>query len=134
MANQIIMVDTSILIDYFRKKDKSKTRLFDLSQKSDNLCISSITEFEIYTGAKDDQANFWKKMLSNFIVFPFDSDAALVAVEVQNKLKRRRKSIDKADLFIAATAIARDLYFDTLNHKHFEHIEDLKMTKSGSSN
>lgn len=124
------MVDTSILIDYFRKKDKSKTRLFDLSQTSDNLCISSITEFEIYTGAKGDQANFWKKMLANFIVFPFDSEAALVAVQVQNKLKRNRKSIDKADLFIAATAIAHDLHFDTLNQKHFEHIENLKLIRS----
>ncbi|QXU42616.1 type II toxin-antitoxin system VapC family toxin [Pedobacter sp. D749] len=129
MADQIIMVDTSILIDYFRKKDKSKTRLFDLSQKSENLCISSITEFEIYTGAKGEQADFWKAMLSGFIVFPFDSDAALMAVEVQNKLKRHRKSIDKADLFIAATAIAHDLYFDTLNYKHFENIEDLKLFK-----
>lgn len=129
MADQIIMVDTSILIDYFRKMDKSKTRLFDLSQKSENLCISSITEFEIYTGAKGEQADFWKAMLSNFIVFPFDSDAALMAVEVQNKLKRHRKSIDKADLFIAATAIAHDLYFDTLNYKHFKNIEDLKLFK-----
>lgn len=123
------MVDTSILIDYFRKMDKSKTRLFDLSQKSENLCISSITEFEIYTGAKGEQADFRKAMLSNFIVFPFDSDAALMAVEVQNKLKRHRKSIDKADLFIAATAIAHDLYFDTLNYKHFKNIEDLKLFK-----
>ena len=129
MADQIIMVDTSILIDYFRKMDKSKTRLFDLSQKSENLCISSITEFEIYTDAKGEQADFWKAMLSNFIVFPFDSDAALMAVEVQNKLKRHRKSIDKADLFIAATAIAHDLYFDTLNYKHFKNIEDLKLFK-----
>lgn len=123
------MVDTSILIDYFRKMDKSKTRLFDLSQKSENLCISSITEFEIYTGAKGEQADFWKAMLSNFIVFPFDSDAALMAVDVQNKLKRHRKSIDKADLFIAATAIAHDLYFDTLNYKHFKNIKDLKLFK-----
>jgi predicted nucleic acid-binding protein len=123
------MVDTSILIDFFRKKDKSKTRLFDLSQKSENLCISSITEFEIYTGAKGEQIKFWERMLSNFIVFPFDSDAAIVAVVVQNNLKKYRKSIDKADLFIAATAIAHDLYFDTLNYKHFESIEDLKLFK-----
>ncbi|MGM9478613.1 type II toxin-antitoxin system VapC family toxin [Pedobacter sp. GSP4] len=123
------MVDTSILIDYFRKKDKSKTRLFEISQKSENLCICSITEFEIYTGAKGEQADFWKSILSNFIVFPFDSDAALAAVDIQNNLKKIRKSIDKADLFIAATAIAHDLYFDTLNQKHFENIENLKLLK-----
>lgn len=64
----------------------------------------------------------------------FDSEAALAAVEVQNKLKKHRKSIDQADLFIAATAIVHDLHFDTLNHKHFEYIEDLKMTKSDTTN
>ncbi len=126
MANQI-MVDTSILIDYFRKTDKSKSRLFQLVQKFDEICISSITEFEIYTGANDLQIDFWKSMLSEFIVFPFDGDAALMAADVQNKLKQKRKSIDKADLFIAATAIANNLTFDTLNQKHFQHIEDLKL-------
>ncbi|TCD29249.1 type II toxin-antitoxin system VapC family toxin [Pedobacter psychrodurus] len=127
MADQIIMVDTSILIDYFRKKDKSKTRLLALSKKSENLCISSITEFEIFTGARGEQIGFWETMLTNFIIFPFDSDAALAAVSIQNNLKKLRKSIDKADLFIAATAIAHNLSFDTLNQKHFEKIEGLKL-------
>ncbi|NTE00571.1 type II toxin-antitoxin system VapC family toxin [Agrobacterium tumefaciens] len=126
MANQI-MVDTSILIDYFRKTDKSKSRLFQLVQNFDDICISSITEFEIYTGANDLQIDFWKSMLAKFIVFPFDGDAALMAVDIQNKLRQKRKSIDKADLFIAATAIANNLIFDTLNQKHFQDIEDLKL-------
>ena len=103
MADQIVMVDTSILIDYFRKKDKSKTRLFTLSQRFDSLCISSITAFEIYTSAKAEQVEFWKTMLANFILIPFDSDTAIVAVEIKAKLKKTRKSIDIADLFIAAT-------------------------------
>lgn len=115
------------MIDYFRKKDKSKTKLFTLSQRFENLCISSITEFEIYTGASGEQLDFWKIMLANFITFPFDSDAALVAVEIQNKLKKLRKVIDKADLFIAATAVNHSLTFDTLNQKHFNNIEDLKL-------
>ncbi|WP_131536947.1 type II toxin-antitoxin system VapC family toxin [Pedobacter nototheniae] len=119
MANQIIMVDTSILIDYFRKKDKSKTKLFSLSQKFENLCISSITEFEIYTGASGEQLDFWKMMLSNFITFPFDSDAALVAVKIQNKLKKLRKVIDKADLFIAAIAVNHNFNFRYPKSKTF---------------
>lgn len=130
MADQITMVDTSILIDYFRKKDKSKTRLFALSQKFENLCISSITEFEIFTGAKDEHIEFWKTILSNFIIFPFDSDATTAAVEIKNKLKKLRKTIDTADLFIAAIAVAHNLVFDTLNRKHFENIEDLKLLKT----
>lgn len=130
MADQIIMVDTSILIDFFRKKDKSKTRLFTLSQKFESLCISSITEFEIYTGAKNEQLDFWKIMLANFIAFPFDSNASLTAVEIKNKLKKLRKTIDTADLFIAAITLSNNLVFDTLNQKHFENIENLKLLNS----
>jgi len=130
MANEIIMVDTSILIEYFRKKDKSKTKLFALSQKYENICISSITEFEIYVGATKGQNSFWEIILSNFVVFPFDSNAALVAAEIRNKLKKRRKSNDAADLFIAATALAQGLKFVTLNQKHFENIEDLELIES----
>ncbi|WP_443938368.1 type II toxin-antitoxin system VapC family toxin [Pedobacter sp. MW01-1-1] len=127
MADQIIMVDTSILIDYFRKKDKSKTRLFSLAKTFDTLCISSVTEFEIFVGAKDEQLDFWKAMLHNFIIFPFGSDAALAAVEIQNSLKALRKTIDKADLFIASIAVAHNLTFDTLNQKHFQNIDSLKL-------
>lgn len=130
MADHIVMVDTSILIDYFRKKDKSKTRLFELSHKFKNLCISSITEFEIYTGANNEQLEFWKTILANFVVFPFDSDAALVAANIKNKLKALRKTIDNADLFIASIAVTHNLSFDTLNYKHFENIANLKLLKA----
>lgn len=44
------MIDTSLLIDYFRKTDKSNARLVQLSQQFDQLAISSVTEFEVYSG------------------------------------------------------------------------------------
>lgn len=37
--------------------------------------------------------------------------------------------IDTADLFIAATAIANSLPFATLNKKHFDRIEGLKIVE-----
>jgi len=52
MANTLVLLDTSILIDYFRKKDKAKTRLYELSDLYDGFVISAITEFEIYSGCE----------------------------------------------------------------------------------
>lgn len=121
------MIDTSILIDYFRKTDKSKTRLVRLSEQFDQLCICSITEFEIYSGANAQQLDFWNRLLESFTLYPFDSNAAKVAVAIQQDLKRLRKTIDKADLFIAATAVANKLTLDTLNRKHFDHIARLAL-------
>lgn len=46
MATKTALLDSTILIDYFRKKNKSKSTLYKLSANY-NYCISSITVFEI---------------------------------------------------------------------------------------
>ena len=99
--------------------------MFNFSEQFEQLAISSVTEFEIYSGATTSQLTFWNELLSEIIVLSFDSKAAHIAAEIQQDLKKLRKTIDKADLFIAATAIANDLQLDTFNLKHFEKIEKL---------
>jgi tRNA(fMet)-specific endonuclease VapC len=121
------MIDTSLLIDYFRKTDKFKTRLVQLSQQFDGLAISSVTQFEVYSGATSAQLNFWNELLAEIIVLPFDSKASHIAVDIQRNLKRLRETIEKADLFIAATAVANELTLDTLNRKHFDKIPQLAL-------
>ncbi len=125
MADKKLMVDTSILIDYFRKTDKQNARLVKHFTEHKQLYISSITEFEIMNGSKQIHKDFWNIMLTRFTVLDFDSKAARLAAEITEQLKYKRKSIDKPDLFIAATAISNELYFDTLNIKHFTHIDKL---------
>ena len=71
--------------------------------------------------------DFWEGMLPRFTVLDFDSKAARQAAAITEQLKSKRKTIDKPDLFIAATAVAHGLYFDTLNIKHFTHIDKLLM-------
>ena len=121
------MVDSSILIDYFRKADKSKTMLVGHSINYPKIFISTITEFEVITGATPAQLAFWNQMLKGFIVLDFDSKAARRAALIVGQLKTRRKSIDKPDLFISATAVANGLTLDTVNKKHFEGIDGLEL-------
>jgi tRNA(fMet)-specific endonuclease VapC len=127
MADKKLMVDTSLLIDYFRKTDKNNARLVTHFRNYNHLYISSITEFEVMNGAKQPHIDFWNGMLPRFIVLDFDSKAARQAAATTEQLKAKRKTIDKPDLFIAATAIVHELYFDTLNIKHFTHIDKLLM-------
>lgn len=121
------MVDTSLLIDYFRKTDKNNARLVNHFRVYRQLYISSITEFEVLNGAKQVHVAFWNGMLPRFTIIDFDSNAARQAASITEQLKSKRKTIDKPDLFIAATAVAHGLYFDTLNIKHFTHIDKLLM-------
>ncbi|HEX5150748.1 MAG TPA: type II toxin-antitoxin system VapC family toxin [Parafilimonas sp.] len=119
------MVDTSILIDLFRKTNKANSRLISLVRQGFIYTISAVTEYEIYTGATLGQVDFWDSFLERTEVFPFDKAVAKVAVNINRELKRKRKLIDTADLFIAATAIANSLSFATLNRKHLTVLMDL---------
>lgn len=130
MADKRIMIDTSILIDYFRKTDKAKSKLIAHFKGYEKIYISTITEFEVFNGATEIHRKFWNGMLERLIVLDFDSKAARVAAEIVAQLKTKRKSIDKPDLFIAATAVAHGLKLDTLNVKHFVHVDVLKLVES----
>lgn len=130
MADKKLMIDTSILIDYFRKTDKAKSRLVGHFQNFNQLYISSITEFEIFNGATAAHKDFWNSMLTELIVLNFDRDAARAAADIIGQLKLKRITIDKPDLFIAATAVVNELTFDTLNIRHFQEIENLKLLRN----
>lgn len=129
MADKLVLIDTSILIDLFRKTDKNNSALIALVRQGYDYCISAITEYEIYTGAALGQVEFWNNFLQKTEVLPFDKVVAKVAVDINRDLKTKRKQIAIPDLFIAATAIANNLPFATLNRKHFDRIDNLNIVE-----
>ena len=122
MADKIILVDTSILIDYYRKTDKEKSTWINLVRQEYSFAISAVTKYEIYSCATASQVTFWDSILQAITVMPFDEISVDTAVIINYTLKNKRKQIDLADLFIAATAVAYNLPFATLNKKHFDRI------------
>ena len=127
MADKKLMIDSTILIDYFRKTDKNNSRLVSHFKNYDQLYISSVTEFEVINGASPANLKFRDQMLSRFTILNFDSTVARQAVKIVHLLKTKRKSIDKPDLFIAATAVTHGLTLDTTNKKLFVHIDILDL-------
>jgi predicted nucleic acid-binding protein len=126
MESSSILIDTSVLIDYFRKKSKGNTLLYSLSLKY-SFAISTITEFEFLVGLSDKHLEFAGKLFKNFLILPFDSRCAKAATKIYNNLKSKNHLISPPDIFIAATAIANNLSFATLNLKHFERITNLEL-------
>jgi predicted nucleic acid-binding protein len=127
MADNVILVDTSILIYYYRKTDKANSAWIGLIDKGYEFAISAVTKYEIYSGAKQSQIEFWNSILANIPVIPFDEGCVDTAVQINAVLKRKRKQIDLADLFIAATAMHQNLSVATLNKKHFDRIDGLNI-------
>ncbi len=129
MADKIILADTSILIDYFRKTDKVNSVMIALFDQGFDFSISAITHYEIYSGATALQLPFWTNLLSRTKVLPFDEAVAQTAVDINTILKLKLKQIGIADLFIAATAISNHLSLATLNKKHFDRIDGLTIVE-----
>lgn len=129
MADNLILVDTSILIDYYRKSDKEKSVWIALVRQGYSFAISAITKYEIYSGATLSQLTFWDEILQAILIIPFDEVSVDTAVSINSTLKKKRKQIDLADLFIASTAVANGLPLATLNTKHFERIDTLNLIK-----
>jgi predicted nucleic acid-binding protein len=127
MANKLILVDTSILIDYYRKTDKENSIWINLLRQGCDFAISAVTKYEIYSGATASQLLFWDSILPAMVILPLDEESVDMAVTINRDLKRKRKQIDLADLFIASTAVANKLPVATLNRKHFERIDQVEL-------
>ena len=125
MAGDLVLVDTSVLIDYYRKTDKERTLWIKLIREGYSFAVSTVTKYEIYTGASQAQIPFWNNVFDELELIPFDESSVDMAIFLSNELKRKRKQIAIADLFIASTALAYQLPLATLNKKHFERIESL---------
>ena len=121
------VVDSCLLIEYFRSKDKSTTWLVRLIREQRRMSLSTVVLFEVLSGADDSQRKFWKEFLQGAIRLPFDERTAEIAANLFRKLRQKRIRLESSDLFIAATALAHNLPLATLNYKHFESIDDLKL-------
>lgn len=127
MENSVICLDTSVLIDFYRKKDKSKSFFFSLAVDYEEFAVSTISEFEIYVSSDEKKDIFWDDLFQKIISLPFDSSANRTAIKIDRQLKKISKQIDTPDLLIAACAISNGLKLATLNTKHFSRIEGLEI-------
>lgn len=127
MAAETILIDTSILINFFRKREKSKSVLVQLSDQY-RFCLSAITAFEIKIGIQTPaQQSDYELLTQNIEILPVDDLCIESAVTIYKSLKPQNALIELADLLIGATAISNSLSLATLNCKHFERIPNLTL-------
>ena len=125
MAGTRVLVDTSIIIDFFRKKKKSKSILWKVKDSS-KCSMSSITLFELLSGAKNEQHFEDIKIISNWIeTICLDDEIAKLSAMIYRDLKKGNQLIEFRDIFIAATAQHHQFFLATLNVKHFDRIQGI---------
>jgi len=126
MEQDIILLDTGILIEYFRAKNKQETTFWNLINNYE-VAISNITEYEFKIGFKNQEDSFLRQIMEFVEIFTFDSLSVKWAVAIYQSLKKQNLLIPANDIFIAAVALQKNIPLATFNLNHFQRIENLKI-------
>ena len=110
-----ILVDTTIWIDFFREKEKTKQAdiLHKLIEEENNICICPIIYQEILQGIREDKTFLEiKNILQNTIILNTPiMTAADYAVDLYRNLRKKGITIRKPyDCLIASYAILEDVF------------------------
>ncbi|MFO7971789.1 MAG: type II toxin-antitoxin system VapC family toxin [Desulfobacterales bacterium] len=122
-----MVIDTSVFIEFLRASDKTQTTLYKIPEDY-QIFISSVTLYELLMGATSKaKKNDIGILTEDLPVLAFNEKVAHKAAEIYHQLKNNNKIIEFRDIFIGATCIVNDLPLKTLNRKHFERIEGIKI-------
>lgn len=121
-----ILIDTSVIIDFLRRKDKEKSFLFALAQGKHQLYASIVTHTELYAGKsvweKKEAAKDLETLFSGIEILPLGEEISKKAGEI-----KAHHAINLLDAIIAATALSSGLDLATLNIKDFKKIDGLTL-------
>lgn len=118
-----MLVDTDILIDYFREVPEA---VDFIEGHLDQVMVSSITVAELYRGVRDGRE---REALDAFISAIRVLEIGLSVAKDGGLLRRQYRASHHsglADCLIAATAREHHLPLKTLNTKHFPMLDDVQ--------
>lgn len=127
MENRTVIIDTNVLIEHLRSKNRSDT-LFTKALSKFNVITTIITEYELYDGAYSPQHE--QDLIEIFALIdtlPFERSCGELAVKIKRELQIQQKSIGIRDLFIAAITCFHNLPLLTRNSKHFSGVKNLEL-------
>lgn len=128
MADNLLLIDTDILIDIGKNDESAVKRLCDEEKKS-TLAISTITQMELIVGCRNKtEMKILDEFLARFEIVSLNFDITQKAVELL-KQYRLSNGLLIADSFIAATAIILNSPLLSKNQKDYKFIKELELQK-----
>jgi tRNA(fMet)-specific endonuclease VapC len=118
------LVDTDILINFLRGKEKAKEFLSMLLEES-NICCSAINVAEIAAGMRAAEAERTQGLLDQIEVLAVTRDVAEKAGAYKRGIRGHNLELD--DCLVAATAFVHKAILATGNAKHYP-MKDIKVT------
>jgi len=122
----LIIIDTDILIDVGRKINEAVERL-DKEEKESVLGTSIVTQMELIVGCRNKkELNALNRFLKRFKIISINEGIAYKSVELLGRY-RLSHGLLIADSLIAATALTMDVPLLSKNQKDYRFIEGLKL-------
>ena len=111
-----ILVDTDVLIDFLRRKEKAAKILDEASDNGDLYC-SVITLAELYAGMRPAEKEDTEKLVAGMTILPVTESIARRGGRLRNDARPR--NILLPDCLIAATALEEECRLLTFNEKDY---------------
>ena len=122
-----VLVDTSVIIDFLRRKDKENSVFYKtFFKEKDKPTISLTTITELWAGKsmeKKESLKFVEGLVGNCEILPPSLNTAKLAGKI---LRRSNYQISFQDAQIASLALENNLLLLTLDKKDFRRIKKIK--------
>ena len=127
MGNRLIVVDTDVIIDFFRDISPAANVFAELISL-EKAVMTAISVFELYAGIEGaKRLRQIEILVQELIILPLNTLEAAIAGRIYTQLKSRGKLVDTHDILIAAICLANDLPLYTKNIAHFSEIKDIRL-------
>ena len=127
MENHLIVVDTDVIIDFFRDISPAAGVFSELISLN-KAALTAISVFELYAGIEGaKRLRQIENLVQELIILPLNTLEAAIAGRIYTQLKSRGKLVGTQDILIAAICVANDLPLYTKNIAHFSLIKDIRL-------
>jgi tRNA(fMet)-specific endonuclease VapC len=127
LENQLIVMDTDILIDFFSNVTPGAEIVSTLISREEAV-LTSVSVFELYAGVEGKRRlKQIETLIQNLMILPLDVFEAAMAGRIYTQLKTKGQMIGTHDILIAAICLINGLPLYTKNVMHFSKIEDLQV-------
>ncbi|MFB6180641.1 MAG: type II toxin-antitoxin system VapC family toxin [Candidatus Nanohalobium sp.] len=129
-----MIVDTDMLIDYLRGKERG-TKLLEHYKPERSVETTGINVFELYHGAyksenSTKQVSNLKGFLNRIRVHETSEDSMELAGKIAAELETEGEKIGAKDVLISGIALLENQPVLTYNKKHFKKVEELELLET----
>jgi predicted nucleic acid-binding protein len=115
----IVLLDTTVLIDALRGKVGCLVLLEELTVSGHTIATSAINIGEVYAGMRASEENKTDRFLDSLACYPLTREIAHRAGHLRNQWARKGRTLELADMMVAATALEYGAALMTENRKDF---------------